>query len=73
MIALNPNITAEEFLMYFSTIIKEELIIKDIDEIVKLRRQTPMQSYIHLSLKNGNGVYRINTNKKLYFKFSEIS
>lgn len=73
MIALNPNITVEEFLVYFSTIIKEELIIKDIDEIVKLKRQTPMQSYIHLSLRNGNGVYRVNTNRKLYFKFSEIS
>ena len=72
-IALNPNITVEEFLMYFSTIIKEELIIKGIDEIVKLKRQTPMQAYIHLSLKNGNGVYRVNKNRKLYFKFSEIS
>lgn len=73
MIALNPNITSEEFLMYFSTIIKEELIVKDIGEIIKLKRETPMQSYIQLNLMNRKGVYRINTNRKLYFEFSEIS
>lgn len=71
-LALNPKITEKNFLKYFPILIKENIELNIQDKKYILKRVSPLMSYIHISLINGKGIYRINKYKELRFNFKEI-
>lgn len=72
MLALSPNISEREIIEYFNILVLKQLELTVQEEKYILKRETPLDAYIHISPIQRKGLYRINSNRTLEFSFQEI-
>ena len=72
LIALNPTITDVDILRYFGILLCKQLTINFNNKQIKLERSTPLNGYLKLNFNGGLGLFKVNNDRNLVFKFNEI-
>ncbi len=72
MLALSPNISKSEILEYFNILIRKQIELTIQEKKYILKRETPLNAYINISLIKREALYRISSNKVLKFNFDQI-